>query len=303
MVSKRKKAASIAGICLVIHFLLSFLATKIVYDAIFGRYEAPQDTILDSTLTEIMDPVTFPSGENMLSGRLFDSTGDTLVVIAPGLRSHIGDFVPIITTLVQEYDRDVFIFDMTGSCESEGDSCLGFPQAVSDLHAALDYIDRAYDYEDIFLVGHSRGGYAVCCVLETRTDIDAAVSINSPGSPMDAVMGGSVNAVGWLAYGNYPTLYLYQALLFDFQSTAQTAADAINSSNTPVLIIQAQQDETVRWDRFSIYADKEEITGQNAEFWLVNGGHSDVLYDETGLDVNKALWERIEQFLSEQCGT
>lgn len=303
MVSKRKKAASIAGLCLVIHILLSFLATKIVYDAIFGRYEAPQDTILDSTLTEIMDSVTFPSGENMLSGKLFDSSGDTLVVIAPGLRSHIGDFVPIITTLVQEYDRDVFIFDMTGSCESEGDSCLGFPQAVSDLNAALDYIDRAYDYEDIFLVGHSRGGYAVCCILETRTDIDAAVSINSPGSPMDAVMGGSVNAVGWLAYGNYPTLYLYQALLFDFQSAAQTAADAINSSNTPVLIIQSQQDETVRWDRFSIYADKKEITGQNAEFWLVNGGHSDILYDETGLDVNKVLWEQIEQFLSEQCGT
>ena len=303
MVSKRKRTAKIASFCLVIHFLLSFLATKIVYDAIFSRYDPPQNTILDSALADIMQPVTFPSGENVLSGKLFDSTGDTLVVIAPGLRSHIGDFVPLITKLVQEYDRDVFIFDMTGSCESEGDSCLGFPQAVLDLHAALDYIDLAYDYEDIFLVGHSRGGYAVCCVLETRTGIDAAVSINSPGSPMDAVMSGSVNTVGWLAYGNYPTLYLYQALLFDFRSAAQTAADAINNSNTPVLIIQSQQDETVRWDFFSVYADKEKLTGGNAEFWLVNGGHSDVLYNETGLDVNGELWERIEQFISEQCGT
>ena len=296
MAFKRKKAIKIAIICIVFHFLLSFLATKFVYDSIFGRYDPPECTISDSSLTEIMDSVSFPSGENLLSGKLFDSPGDSLVVIVPGLRSHMGEFAPIIAELVQQYGRDVFIFDMTGCCESQGDSCLGFPQAVLDLNAALDYIDSAYDYEDIFLVGHSRGGYAVCCVLENRSDIDAAVSINSPGSPMDAVVGSSVGTVGWIAYGNYPILYLYQAMLFDFKSASQSAADAIANSDVPVLIIQAQQDETVRWDRFSICADKDQLSGSNAEFWLIHGGHSSVLYDETGLGVNGELWARINSF-------
>lgn len=300
-VSKRRKAAKIAAIILICHIALSFLTTKIIYDSIFGRYDAPDEAATASSLSDIMHPVSFPSGENMLSGKLFDGPGDSLVVIVQGIRSHAGNFACVIDRIVREDCRDVFIFDMTGSCESEGDSGIGFSQAIFDLHAALDYIDRAYDYDDIFLVGHSRGGYAACCVLPERTDIDGVVAINSPNSPMDAVMGGSVNTVGWLAYGNYPMLYLYQAMLFDFQTVSRSASDAIAQSNVPVLVIQAQQDETVRWDRFSIYAHKEDACDENVEFRLIDGGHSDVLYDKTGLDANRELWEQIEQFFSINC--
>ncbi len=301
MVSKGKRAAKITALILICHIALSFFVTKIIYDSIFQRYDAPDSAIADTSLSGIMTPVSFPSGENMLSGKFFDSPGDSLVVIVQGLRSQIGNYEPVIAKIVQEDCRDVFIFDMTGSCESEGDSGIGFSQAVYDLHAALNYIDRAYRYEEIFLVGHSRGGYAACCVLPERTDIDGVVAINSPNSPMDAVMGSSVNTVGWLAYCNYPMLYVYQAGIFDFQTVSLQAADAIGSSDVPVLVIQAQEDETVRWDLFSIYANQEDATNANAEFWLISGGHSSVLYNETESDINRELWDRVEQFLSEQC--
>ena len=295
MGSKRiKKAAAIAAVLLFCHLILSFGITKVIYDSIFRRYDPADATIRDPSLTEIMHPVSFPSGEHRLAGTLFDGPGDSLVVIVQGIHSHTGNFAPIIRQIVQVGNRDVFIFDMTGSCDSEGDSGIGFSQAVFDLHAALDYIDRAYAYEDIFLVGHSRGGYAACCVLPDRTDIDGVVAINSPNSPMDAVMSGSVNAVGWLAYGNYPMLYLYQAMLFDFETVSQTASDAIAQSDVPVLIIQSQQDETIQFDRFSVYAHKSEFTDSKTEFLLIDGDHSSVLYEQ-----NKELWNQIYKFFVE----
>ena len=282
-----KKWTILTAIILLCHMLLSFLITKIIYDSIFRRYDYDGSAITDSALIEMMHPVSFPSGENLLAGQLYDGPGDSLVVIAQGIHSHSGNFASVIREMAD--DRDVFIFDMTGSCESEGKSAIGFSQAVYDLHAALDYIGSAYSYEEIFLLGHSRGGYAACCVLPERTDVDGVVAINSPNSPMDAVIGSSVNAVGWIAYGNYPMLYLYQAMLFDFQTVSQKASDAIAESDVPVLIIQAQQDETVRWDRHSVYAHKKE--SPNTQFILIDGSHSSVLHEE-----NPTFWAEIDLF-------
>lgn len=289
-----KKTAAIAAVVLFCHLILSFGITKVIYDSIFRRYDPADATIRDPSLTEIMHPVSFLSGEHRLAGTLFDGPGDSLVVIVQGIHSHAGNFAPIIRQIVQVGNRDVFIFDMTGSCESEGDSGIGFSQAVYDLRAALDYIDRAYAYEDIFLVGHSRGGYAACCVLPERNDIDGVVAINSPNSPMDAVMSGSVNTVGWLAYSNYPMLYLYQAMVFDFDTVSQTASDAIAQSDVPVLIIQSRQDETIAFDRFSVYAHKSEFTDSKTEFLLIDGDHSSVLYEQ-----NEELWNQIYKFFVE----
>ena len=275
---RRKKVLSITAIILVCHILLSFLVTKVIYDSIFRRYDHPGSEITDSALTDVMHQISFPSGENTLSGKLFDGPGDSLVVIAQGIHSHSGNYIPIIRQFLEQYNRDVFIFDMTGSCESEGKSGIGFSQAVYDLNAALDHIAQEYAYEDIFLIGHSRGGYAACSVLTSRSDVDAVVTINSPNSPMDAVIGATFHTTGWFAYCNYPILYLYQAMLFDFKTVSQSASDAIDSCSVPVLIIQAQQDQSVIWNRFSIYANQDEISAGSSQFWLIEGDHSSVVY-------------------------
>ena len=296
-----KKTAAIAAVVLFCHLILSFGTTKVIYDSIFRRYDPADTAIRDPSLTEIMHPVSFPSGEHRLAGTLFDGPGDSLVVIVQGIHSHAGNFAPIIRQIVQVGNRDVFIFDMTGSGDSEGDSGIGFSQAVYDLHAALDHIARAYQYEDILLLGHSRGGYAACCVLPERNDIDGVVAINSPNSPMDAVISGSVNAVGWLAYGNYPMLYLYQAMIFDFETVSQTASDAIAQSDVPVLIIQSRQDETIAFDRFSVYAHTEDASGDHIQVWLTDGGHSSVLYDTSTDSINSRLWETLNRFFLQTC--
>lgn len=290
-----KKALVITAAILVLHTAITFFITKIVYDAIFDRYDhSPSLPPEHIAITQMAEKVTFPSGENMLSGCFFDSPGDSLVVLVQGINSHMADHYPEIMHIVQQDQRDVFIFDMTGSCQSQGDSTGGFPQAVYDLDAALNYIDDAYDYEKIFLFGHSRGAYAACCVLSRRNDIDGVVAINGPNTAMEAVVGTAAAKVGWLAYGNYPMLWLYQTMLFGAEDVAMSAAESIANSPTPVLIIQAESDETIPPDSVSIYSHKKEIT--NAEFLLIPGGHSSVLYDASESAANPELMTAADTF-------
>ncbi len=57
----------------------------------------------------------------------------------------------------------VFAFDDTGYGTNKG-QFWGFPRAVIDLKNAIDYADDGI--LPITLIGHSMGGYAVCCVLK-----------------------------------------------------------------------------------------------------------------------------------------
>ena len=292
---KFRKALAFAGIVLLLHSVVSFVITKIVYDSIFARYDHTA-TVHEShaDIAQMAEPVSFPSGENMLSGRFFDSPSDSLVVIVQGIHSYMEAHYPLIQQMVQQDQRDVFIFDMTGSCNSQGDSAIGFPQAIYDLEAALDYLADAYDYENIFLFGHSRGAYAACCVLSRRNDIDGVVAVNGPNSAMETVVGTAADKAGWIAYGNYPFLWLYQTILFGAEDVGISAAESIADSDVPVLIIQAEQDETIPRDTISIYSHREEIP--NAEFVLLPGGHSSVLYETDLVTVNPHLAQATDTF-------
>ena len=291
-----RKVLSVTGIILVLHIAVSFVITKIVYDRIFDRY----DPVTPSVIPQTAEPVSFYSGENLLCGQFFDSPGDSLVVYVQGIHSNMESHYPLIQQMVESQQRDVFIFDMTGSCSSEGDSAKGFPQAVYDLDAALDFIDTAYDYEEIFLFGHSRGAYAACCVLSRRNDIDGVVALNGPNSAMEAVAGTSAAKVGWIAYGNYPMLWLYQTILFGAKDVSISAAESIANSQTPVLIIQASQDETIPPDTISIYSHRGEIP--NAEFLLLPGDHSSILYGTDESTANPELLNNIDAFLDKYTG-
>ena len=292
---KFRKALAITGIALLLHSAVSFVITKIVYDRIFDRYDhTPTAQQSQTEIAQTAETVTFPSGENMLFGRFFDSPGDSLVVVVQGINSYMESHYPLVEQIVKEQQRDVFIFDMTGSCNSEGDSTKGFPQAVYDLDAALSYIDTAYDYEDIFLFGHSRGAYAACCVLSRRNDIDGVVAVNGPNSTMETVAGTAAAKAGWIAYGNYPFLWLYQVMLFGAEDVGMSAAESIADSQVPVLIIQSSEDETIPPDTISIYSHKEEIP--NAEFLLLPGGHTSVLYETDQITANPELIDNVNRF-------
>lgn len=283
-------------------FLVLYMAvTKLVYDGIFRRYD-PQTAV--SQVPQRETP-RFSSGEHELQGYYYPgSEKKILVLVAPGFHAGADNYLEQIRYF-QDLGWGVFSFDPTGSYRSEGDSYVGFPQEIYDLQAALDYLQEQelYGYEELVLFGHSRGGYAVCAMADTSYEIAAIVSVAGSNSAMDAVMEPAHEAVGPLAYVNYPFLWLYQSMLFDYETANLEISQILCEAKIPTLIVHGVSDDTVSHDAFSIMAHKEDVHSPKVEFlsWEEAGadGHVDILYDPNG-SANAELMEKIRVFITQQ---
>ena len=155
--------------------LTLFLLTVLIYHRCFRRYDADPEPELGLPAKRL----TFLSGPNRLQGYLC-GTGDTLAVLAPGLGNGAFSYAPQIQWLAKAGLR-VFSFDYTGCYGSTGRSCRGFPQAADDLRAALRFLEEngRFGSRRLVLLGHSMGGYAVCCALPgSRVDAAFYLQIN-----------------------------------------------------------------------------------------------------------------------------
>ena len=312
MTSRRKfnlkRVLVILLIVIVAFCATSMVATKIIYDSIFVRYDSAPVEVppqLTDMVTSRLDS-DFLSGENTLNGYLYRCEADAngnLVLITPGFHAGADDFLWQVRSFL-DMGYSVFVFDATGHCGSEGKSAVGFPQLLADVEAALNHIENngRFGYNHIVLFGHSQGGYAVTCALESDFDVSAVVSVSGINSAMDGIIGKAKEFAGPVVYGNYGFLWLYQTMLFGGDIANRKACDAINESGVPVLIVHGTADTTVPMDAFSIISHKEDITARDTEYFLCDepqqDGHTDLLFDTDGT-ANDALMETIEAFLSQ----
>lgn len=307
MISSMKKSRKRiwSGIAIVaFSIIISLIFTKVIYDGTFCRYDvvATVPAQLNSMVEERETPV-FKSGKNQLCGYLYNGTGDGLVVIVPGYRAGADDYIWQINEL-NLLGYGVFSFDATGSCRSEGEDAVGFAQTVNDLECALSFIEEndRFGYERIYLLGHSRGAYAVCSVLDSGYDITAAVSISGVNSCMEAVIQPAADKVGFVAYGNYPFLWLYQALLFGGETTSTDAAEEIIKSNVPTLVVQGASDNRYTEEKYSVYSHLKDKECDNVSCMLMTqqgqDGHTSLLFDADGT-ANDLLINEIHRFFEE----
>lgn len=304
---KFKKVLIRIIIAVLIFSVLSFAATKVIYDSIFSRYDCGNNSYsaeLEETIS-LRESVTYPSGENTLSGYLYQSkipnNKNTLIVLAPGHNACTENYLWQIHELLA-YGWSVFAFDTTGTCRSDGKTMIGFPQEVLDIKATLKFIENndKLSYNNIVLLGHSRGGYAACCSLAYGYDVSAVVSVSGINSAMEGVIGASAQYVGPLAYGNYSFLWLYQSMLFGSRTVNLRADKVISDSNVPVLLIHGADDQKVPADKYSIISHKAEIKNKNTEYFVRtapdNSGHTDLLFAKDGTADDQVI-KKINDFL------
>ena len=288
-------------------FILSFATTKIVYDRIFARYDEPVNVPNELTsMVQERQTVTFSSGENLLTGYYYEAPrpeqAHGLILLVPGFSAGGDDYLWQISEL-RDLGWGVFTFDPTGTLQSQGESQVGFSQTIPDLEAALKYVEnrQCFGYNKLVLVGHSRGAYAACCVLEQSSSVAAVVSISGVNSAMEAIMELSTKAIGPLSYGNYGFLWLYQAMLFGTDTLEKDASDAISEGSVPVLVVHGKSDEQIPMEKSSIFAHREQIHSEQVEFLLCDAGHTDIMFDSDGTANNK-LMQDIHSFLIRSIG-
>ncbi len=307
MISFKKKSVVKVLRAIIVSILIfavfSFFLTKFIYDATFSRYNgeplAASDELQD--IIQNRRSVSFRCGVNLLKGHYYAAPDAlALVVIAPGYGADDDQYLWQINSFL-DCGWSVFSFDSTGHCDSEGDSAVGFSQELLDLEAALDYIEeqQRFGCEALLLFGHSRGGYAVCGVLDRHEDITAAVSVSGINSAMEAVMEPAARRIGLIAYGNYPLLWLYQSMLFGVDVVNIEAAETINATDVPVMLVHGVQDTSVPIDRSSIVAHRDQISSDRVEYYICDqpgqSGHTDLLYAADGT-ANDELMEKINEF-------
>lgn len=284
--SKIQKAITVVILVIVLFFTVSIVMDKIVYDQQFQRAEAPDLAIQagyfykDFADTYEMVPTSFQSGKNTLAGYVFQPENSLgLVVLAHGLGGGADAYFKL-TKYFLDQGWSVFAFDCTGSYNSEGKTTRGFPQAVLDLDAALTAIEKdpVLSEKKLVLFGHSWGGYAVANILNTDHPVSAVVSVSGVNQAIEFVNNQTVDMMGVFAYTQFPTMNLYQTLLFG-DTAWYTAVEGINQTDIPVMIVHGESDDVTRYERDSILSHQDEITNPRAVFVTVSGkqgGHNSI---------------------------
>lgn len=309
----KKKALKITGIILLVLLVLFCIASPVVVQILmndtFARTTPPEPGLTSSILYEDIadrydrEAVSFLSGENRLYGHLYcGDDPEGLVVISHGMGGGEESYLPEMMWFA-DHGYQVLCYSNTGCWDSEGKNCVGLNQSVLDLDAALTWVEgeSRFDGVPVFLFGHSWGGYAVTAIFHFDHDVAASASVAGFNEAMPMIMEWGEGMIGPLIYAEYPFIWLNQKLTFG-DTFGLTAVDAINSTDTPILILHGSGDTTVGYDTTSIISQKDRITNPNVQYIVCGearrNGHNDLFYSQAQRDyaeeVNE-IGERIDE--------
>ncbi len=292
-----------------VYVAVSMLSTKVIHDYVFKRYDAENEQEFSAAAEKMVlnkCAYVYPCDDHSLEGVLYtkDDNQCGLIILVPGFNAESVEYESVIYSFLYE-GFDVFTFDPTGHGNSEGENSVGFPQIIKDIDATMSFLkgEDNFGYKNIFMFGHSRGGYGVCCTMNSYKDITAVVSVNGVNTSMDAIMAYATKYVGGIAYGNYPFLSLYQSKIFGHELSNSSATEAVNKAKVPVLIVQSENDESIPKDKYSIYSHRDKVSSKNVKFMLYskenNDGHTSILYDDKGMP-NFDIIRQVSEFYKEK---
>lgn len=297
----RRKIIKITMISILAFILVfsmgSMFYAKMTNDESFSRFDKPDPKYSGYLRYSDVDEykrtaIEFESGENVLKGYIYgEENYKGLVVISHGLGLGAENYLAVTTYFVDNGWR-VFTFDNTGTHDSEGKSTNGPSQSLLDLNAALTTIKDNNELNNfsIMLYGHSWGAYAVGAILGDSFDIAAVASIAGFNSPMELLKEQADSQLGIFSPIEYPFLWIYQNMIFG--NTVQvTAADGINSTDTPVMIIHGVKDEAIAYCGAGIIAHQAEINNPNVIYKTCSeknhDGHSNLFKSDSAYEYTK----------------
>ena len=129
------------------------------------------------------EPMEFDSDGNLLRGFFYSYPGcreDTLLIFCHGIGGGHRSYLTEIHTLCKAGCR-VLAYDNTGCFASEGKSILSMSGSLRDLDNAIRFLKREgifAQYENVYVLGHSWGGFAAGCIPYYHEDIRKTVVIS-----------------------------------------------------------------------------------------------------------------------------
>lgn len=131
----------------------------------------------------LAEPVEFDSDGNRLKGFFYSYPGcreDVLLIFCHGIGGGHRSYLTEIHTLCQAGYR-VLSYDNTGCFASEGKDIRSMSRSLADLDRAVDFLKREGifgRYENVYVLGHSWGGFAAGCIPFYQEEIRKTVVIS-----------------------------------------------------------------------------------------------------------------------------
>lgn len=258
---------------LLVFSILSVIFISVNFYFVFRRFDTPKySKFLEYEDIKDRYPrqeLKFVSGKNKLQGYLYgESNQKGIVVISHGIFSGARGYLQE-ACYFSDRGYQVFCFDYTGYCNSQGKGSVGLYQGVKDLDAALRFVesDGHFCKGPLYLYGHSWGGYNVTAVLEYGHPISGVVSLSGFDNPEQVIIDWAKKEIGPLALLEYPYVDISQHLLFGVEGNA-SAVDAINGCDTPVLLVHGSEDDVVNYQKVGILSKRDKITNPNVTYWI-----------------------------------
>ncbi|MBQ7906702.1 MAG: alpha/beta fold hydrolase [Clostridia bacterium] len=182
----------------------------------------------------------------------------------------------------------VYAHDKTGCMESEGSATFGFGQALRDLDDALCHLKKIPELNgwDIYVAGHSWGGYSAMNICAFHPDIKKVVSF-----------------AGLLSIKAIIRQHL-KNLLIPFRGRVYFLEKAINpkyfecsadkslaNSNVRALIIQSKDDRTVKYRHHCKKLQRALKDNERIKFIITNGVDHNPSYSYEGIRAKKAFFK------------
>lgn len=265
---------------------LPLLGAKIVNDAVFGKRVTPlKNTLTYDDYKDVMDQtkMNFMSGKNMLAGCLYTAKaadgkperGKALVIVSHGIGCNMDGYLNRTAWFVK-HGYDVFTFDMTGTCLSQGKGLRSLMQSKVDLHNAIEFVKTRKEFEGmpILVYGHSWSGYAAANMLNYgHNELTAVASLSGFNDTWDITRHHASRYVGSLAVMLKPWSKLLERIMYGKDAKGD-GVSGVNAYGGPVLIAHSVDDPTVPIES-SVYVHRDEIVNRNAEYMLYPGkGHT-----------------------------
>lgn len=236
------------------------------------------------------------SGDNLLAGYLYGSKNTKgLIVMSPGHRDPNDVKLYEITYFV-DAGWMVLCFDYTGCYNSQGSSMVGYTQAVHDLDAVLDYVEKETRFVSlpVVLVGHSLGAYASSAVLQFGHNIKAVIAASGFDTPKEQWEYSIKRFTGVFDYILAPFVKLFIALKYGDEA-GLSAVEGINSVTIPVLVISGT-DDCFYGGESPIYRKRESITNTNCTYQYMteekHNGHYEYFLTDAALEYQKLVSDK-----------
>lgn len=233
----------------------------------------------------------------VLDGAVWKEHGEKgIIVLAHGMGNTIAWYLPEILAFAG-MGYEVFAFEYRGY--SGRGIFNGFPHAVADLEAAIDYI--ADGKRPIILVGHSMGGYAVTAAAGgTHKPVAAVVAYAPFDRPDEAIAEASKS----MRHPRLIAAALNTAQFFAFGGRSRLSAAAmLNRAGVPALIIHGSSDVEVTPCGCALYAHRDRVRTPGVTFRYVtepaeSSGHMTVVRrKDKRSEVNPDTFPAVAEFI------